>query len=136
MPRINTEYREDAKRKIIDAAIEVAKEQGWGGLTLEAIARKIGVTKGAFYSYFTNSGTLMQDVIIAMIRSIRDHILTDLSSDPDIYVALERVAEFIFLEPKPFIPVFIQAISGMPKDPVFQKKISTLFDENSTLIVN
>jgi len=108
MPRINTEYREDAKKKIIDAAIEVAKEEGWGGLTLEAIARKVGVTKGAFYSYFTNSGTLMQDVIIAMIRRIRDHILTNLSSDPDIYVALERSAEFIFLQPKPFIPVFIQ----------------------------
>jgi AcrR family transcriptional regulator len=136
MPRINTEYREDAKKKIIDAAVEVAAEEGWGALTLEAIARKVGVTKGAFYSYFANSGTLMQDVIIAMIRRMRDSILTDLSSDPDIYVALERVAEFIFLQPKPFIPVFIQGISGMPKDPVFRKKVSTLFDENSALVVN
>jgi AcrR family transcriptional regulator len=136
MPRINTEYREDAKKKIIDAAVEVAKEEGWAGLTLDAVARKVGVTKGAFYSYFANSGTLMQDVLIAMIRRMRDHILIHLTSDPDIYVALERVAEFIFLEPKPFIPVFIQAIAGMPKDPAFRKKISTLFDENAGLIVN
>jgi len=136
MPRINTEYREDAKKKIIDAAVEVAADEGWSALTLEAIAQKVGVTKGAFYSYFANSGTLMQDVIVAMIRRIRDHVLTNLSSDPDIYVALERVAEFIFLQPKPFIPVFIQAISGMPKDQVFRRKVSTLFDENTALIVN
>jgi AcrR family transcriptional regulator len=56
MPRINTEYREDAKKKIIDAAVEVAAEDGWGALTLDAVARKVGVTKGAFYSYFANSG--------------------------------------------------------------------------------
>jgi AcrR family transcriptional regulator len=136
MPRINTEYREDAKKKIIDAAVEVAAEDGWGALTLDAVARKVGVTKGAFYSYFANSGMLMQDVIIAMIRRLRDHVLTNLSSDPDIYVALERVAEFIFLQPKPFIPVFIQAISTVPKDQAFRKKISPLFDENTTLIVN
>jgi AcrR family transcriptional regulator len=136
MPRINTEYREDAKKKIIDAAVEVAAEDGWGALTLDAVARKVGVTKGAFYSYFANSGTLMQDVIIAMIRRLRDHVLTHLSSDPDIYVALERVAEFIFLQPKPFIPVFIQAISTVPKDLAFRKKIIPLFDENMALIVN
>jgi AcrR family transcriptional regulator len=136
MPRINTEYREDAKKKIIDAAVEVAAEDGWGALTLDAVARKVGVTKGAFYSYFANSGTLMQDVIIAMIRRLRDHVLTNLSSDPDIYVALERVAEFIFLQPKPFIPVFIQAISAVPKDLAFRKKIIPLFDENMALIVN
>jgi AcrR family transcriptional regulator len=136
MPRINTEYREDAKKKIIDAAMEVATEEGWGALTLDAVARKVGVTKGAFYSYFESSGTLMQDVIVAMVRRLRDHVLINLTSDPDIYVALERSAEFIFLQQKPFIPVFMQGISGMPKDPVFRKKISTLFDENSTLIVN
>jgi hypothetical protein len=79
---------------------------------------------------------LMQDVIIAMIHRIRDHVLANLSNDPEISVALERSAEFIFLQTKPFILVFIQGISGTPKYPVFQKKISTLFDENSTLIVN
>jgi len=78
MPRINTEYREDAKKKIIAAALDVAATSGWGALTLDAIAQKVGVTKGAFYSYFKNSSTLMQDVIIEMIRIIRDHILVSL----------------------------------------------------------
>ena len=45
MPRINTEYREEAKRKIITAALEVATSDGWQRVTLETIARKVGVTK-------------------------------------------------------------------------------------------
>jgi len=136
MPRINTEYREDAKKKIIDAALDVAAEEGWGALTLEAISRKVGVTKGAFYSYFESSGTLMQDVLIAMIRRLRDHFLAALSGDDDIHAVLESLGDFIFLQPKPFVPIFIQAIAGMPKDPVFLEKISALFDENAILIVD
>lgn len=135
MPRINPEYREDAKKKIIDAAVDVAVDEGWGALTLEAIAQKVGVTKGAFYSYFKSSETLMQDVIIAMIRKIRDHIISSLAGEEDIRAALERLGSFIFLQPKPFIPIFIQAISGAPKDPAFLKRISDLFDENSALIM-
>jgi len=136
MPRINSEYREDAKKKIIDAAVDVAVEDGWGALTLEAIAQKVGVTKGAFYSYFKSSETLMQDVIIAMIRKIRDHIISSLAGEEDIHAALERFGGFIFLQPKPFIPIFIQAISGAPKDPAFLERISALFDENSVLIMD
>ena len=136
MPRINTEYREDAKKKIIDAAVEVAAEEGWSAVTLDAVARKVGVTKGAFYSYFANSGTLMQDVIVAMIRRLRDHFLANLSGEDDIHAVLDNLGDFIFMQPKPFIPIFIQAIAGMPKDPVFLERISSLFDENAAMIVD
>lgn len=135
MPRINTEYHEDAKKKIIDAALDVAADDGWGALTLEAIAQKVGVTKGAFYSYFPNSVTLMQDVIIAMIRKMRDHAIASLSAREDIHGALDHLGNLIFLHPKPFLPVFVQAMANIPKDPAFVEKISVLFDENTALFV-
>jgi len=134
MPRINAEYREDAKRKIVDAAIDVAAEDGWGSLTLDAIARKVGVTKGAFYSYYKSSRELMQDVFLMLVRRIRDHVLANLEQEENIDSALEQIADFIFLQPKPFIPVFLQAIASMPKDPALQKKVADLFDENNALI--
>jgi AcrR family transcriptional regulator len=133
MPRINTEYREDAKKKIITAAVDVAVEDGWGALTLEAIAQRVGVTKGAFYSYFPNSVTLMQDVIIAMIRTMRDHVLSTLSEQDDIHAVIDHIGNMIFLRPKPFLPVFIHAMANIPKEPEFVEKISGLFDENSEL---
>ena len=136
MPRINAEYRDAAKKKIVTAAIDVAAEHGWSNLTLEAIAQKVGVTKGAFYSYYSSSRELMQDVFLTMVRTIRDHVLENLEEEDDIDAALERLADFIFLQPKPFIPIFLQAVANMPKDPVLQKKVSALFDENSILIRN
>jgi AcrR family transcriptional regulator len=135
MPRINKEYREDAKRKIIAAALDVAATGGWGAVTLEAIAQKVGVTKGAFYSYFVNSGTLMQDVIVEMIGTIRDQVLSGFSDESDVHNALDWFSDFIFLQPKPFIPVFVHAIATMPEDPVFREKVSGLFDENSAIFV-
>ena len=135
MPRINTEYREDAKKKIIAAALDVAATDGWGALTLDAIAKKVGVTKGAFYAYFENSRSLMQDVIVELIRIIRDHILENWQDEDDIHDVLDRVADFIFLQPKPFIPIFIQAIAGLPEDPVFQKRIDSLLEENTAILV-
>jgi len=134
MPRINAEYREDARKKIIAAALDVAASEGWGALTLDAIAKKVGVTKGAFYAYFTSSGSLMQDVIVELIRIIRNHILEHWQDENDIHEVLDRVADFIFLQPKPFIPIFIQAMAGLPEDPAFRKKIDSLLEENSALI--
>jgi AcrR family transcriptional regulator len=136
MPRINSEYREDAKKKIIAAALDVATVEGWSAVTLEAIAQKVGVTKGAFYSYFQNSNILMQDVILEMIRTIRNNMIESLANESDVHVALDRVSDFIFLQMRPIVPVFIQAMaSGLPKDPVFREKVSGLLDENSTLII-
>lgn len=135
MPRINADYREDAKKKIIEAAVDVAVDDGWGALTLEALAQKVGVTKGAFYSYFPSSVILMQDVIIAMIRKMRDHAMSTISGEDNIHASLDRLGDLIFLHPKPFLPVFVQAIANIPKDPVFVEKISALFDENTILFV-
>ncbi|MDD1686024.1 TetR/AcrR family transcriptional regulator [Methanoregula sp.] len=136
MPRINADYRKDAKKKIIDAAVEVAVDDGWGGLTLESIAQKVGVTKGAFYSYFPNSMTLMQDVIIAMITMMRDHAIVTLLDKDDIHAALDHLGNDIFLHPKSFLPVFIQAMANIPKDPVFVEKISVLYEENIAFFVS
>jgi len=135
MPRINADYREDAKKKIITAALAIATEQGWDAVTLENIAARVGVTKGALYSYFDNSEALEQHLILQMIRLIRDSFIECFSSEDEIHAALDRTAEFIFLQPKPFVPVFIQAIANIPKESAFLQNVSALFEENSALFI-
>jgi len=136
MPRINKEYREEAKKKIIAAALEVAINEGWEGVTLDAIARKVGVTKGAFYSYYPNSNVMMQEVIIEMIRTLRDQMLKEEAENLDIRVALDRISDFIFLKIQSPIPVFFQAItSHITKDQGFREKLLDLLDENTAIII-
>jgi hypothetical protein len=52
IPRISPECRDDAKKKIIAATREIAHETEWNTVTLEAVARKVGVTKGAHLYVF------------------------------------------------------------------------------------
>ena len=70
-----------------------------------------------------------------MTMGLRGHVVEYLAETDDIHGAIERLAAFIFLQPKPFIPVFFQAIATMPRNPAFLREISALFDENSALFV-
>ena len=65
MARINA--KEDAKKKIIAAALDIAAEHGWDAVTLDAIAQNVGVTKPALYSYFENREALLRDVLFEVV---------------------------------------------------------------------
>ncbi len=52
MPRIITEYKEEVRKKIIDAAFSLFLTRGYHRTTMDEIARVLGVTKPALYQYF------------------------------------------------------------------------------------
>ena len=70
MPRVVPEYKEDAKRRIIDAAMDVIAERGCDQMTVDDVAKKIGVTKGAIYWYFKSK----EDLIAAVLKKFQDDI--------------------------------------------------------------
>lgn len=63
MPKVVPEYREDAKRRIIEAAMDVIAERGSDGMRIDDVARKLGVTKGAVYWYFKTKEELIGAVL-------------------------------------------------------------------------
>ncbi len=63
MPRVVPEYKEDARRRIIEAAMDVIAERGCDQMTIDDVAKKIGVTKGAVYWYFTSREELVAAVL-------------------------------------------------------------------------
>ncbi|MDD1703350.1 MAG: TetR/AcrR family transcriptional regulator [Methanoregula sp.] len=71
MPKVVPEYKEDAKRRIIEAAMDVIAERGCDGMTIDDVAKKIGVTKGAVYWYFSTKEELMSAVLNAIQAEIR-----------------------------------------------------------------
>lgn len=136
MPRINKEYHKEAKNKIILAALEVAAQDGWASVTLDSIAQKVGVTKGAFYSYFPNGNALMQDTVIEMIRTIRNQMMDEISDIDECEQSLEIIADTIFFKMKSILPAFIQAMaSNLVKENEFKTKLSALLEENINYII-
>jgi AcrR family transcriptional regulator len=59
-PRLTPQKR---REQLIGAALSVIVEQGYEGVSIEAIARTAGVTRPVIYDHFTNLGELLQALI-------------------------------------------------------------------------
>ena len=59
-PRLPPEQR---REQLVDAALSVIIEQGYGGVSIEAIARTAGVTRPVVYDHFPNLGSLLHALI-------------------------------------------------------------------------
>jgi AcrR family transcriptional regulator len=70
MPKVVPEYKEDAKRRIIEAAMDAIAERGCDQMTIDDVAKKLGVTKGAIYWYFKSK----DDLITAVLKKFQDDI--------------------------------------------------------------
>ena len=48
----------DARTKLLDAAIEIVREQGFSATSVDQLCQKAGVTKGAFFHHFASKEAL------------------------------------------------------------------------------
>lgn len=52
--------REQRREQLLDAALTLIVEQGYGGLSMEAVAREAGIAKTVVYGVFANQGELLE----------------------------------------------------------------------------
>ncbi len=62
-PRRRGDKRERTRQTLIDAAIQVISETGFTGASLDAIARRAGVTRGSIYSNFAGRDDLLMAAV-------------------------------------------------------------------------
>jgi len=134
MPRINAEYRDDAKKKIITAALDLAMENGWDAVTLDAIAQNVGVTKPALYSYFDNHEALLREVNLEVVRNIQAGLETAFAHDDDIHCIVRNLAELIFEQQKPYANIIFQLPTRLRQDPKNREEFTRLFDTSRIII--
>ena len=60
MPKVVPEYKELAKKRIIDAAYSIFYKRGYHNSTMDDIAGEVGVSKASLYSYFKSKEELLQ----------------------------------------------------------------------------
>jgi AcrR family transcriptional regulator len=66
-----SEKRARTRRKLLEATLAVIGEGGLHGLSLDAVARRVGVTKGAIYDNFESKDAM----IVAAFASLPDEAL-------------------------------------------------------------
>jgi AcrR family transcriptional regulator len=69
-PALGNESREE----IVRAAAEVFMEFGFAGSTIDAVAKRLGATKGRIYHYFSSKADLFFEVQIAAMERLKREV--------------------------------------------------------------
>lgn len=76
---------DDTRAEIIDKALEVAAELGASGFTLDAVAARTSVSKGALLHHFPSKLALLEGMIDHLGQMHTDGILAEAAQDPEPY---------------------------------------------------
>src|SRR5436305_6037830 len=78
-PRMPPDQR---REQLIDAALGVILDRGYGGVSIEAIARTAGVTRPVVYDHFPNLSRLLHALIEREERYALEQLETVVPNDP------------------------------------------------------
>ncbi len=82
------------------AALEALAEQGVDGLTIESLARRLGVTKGSFYWHFDTRQALVEAALSRWQESDREMFATHVESVSDPRDRLRAIIWLTTREPR------------------------------------
>jgi len=133
MRKVFLKYKEEAKKIIVDAAIRVAIRKGYQSMTIEDVAKEVGVTKGALYGYFKNKEELLSEVLIEIVKTFEKTLnFSDLDGDLD--SILDQSMDRLLRVLPDQTPLFAELISISGRDPAIQQMLSTQINNNIQII--
>src|SRR5215472_5536406 len=102
-----------ARRRMLQAALEVLDQDGLPGFTMEAVARRAGASKATLYRRWPSVGALLIDAMDATFQPLpvpdTGHVATDVKQLITAFVAL--------LEHTPFPRLLAAFIDAAERDP-------------------
>ncbi len=81
MPKVVPEYKEEAKSRILDAANKVFAEKGYHEATMDDIAKRLGVSKGAIYLYFAGKEDLFEAMCKTAPQAFKEILYSSFSDE-------------------------------------------------------
>jgi len=118
--------------RLVAAAIEVFREQGYEGARVQDIARAAGLTTGAIYANYRGKAELLLDAITAsssaeldaLLRDAPHHAPRDLLESLGSQLLHHRVDK----------PLLLEAIVAARRDPTLAALLRERFAERSTIL--
>jgi len=81
MPKVVPQYKEEAKSRILDAANKVFAEKGYHEATMDDIAKRLGVSKGAIYLYFSSKEDLFEAMCKTAPQAFKETLYSSFSDE-------------------------------------------------------
>jgi AcrR family transcriptional regulator len=76
------EYADATREALLDAARELFTSQGYSQVSLEAIAQKARVTRGAFYHHFADKTGLLDALVVTLQAEATAHVRAATAAAP------------------------------------------------------
>jgi len=147
MPRTPEQYEEirnEKKKVIIDAALELFADKGYASTSISCIAEKANISKGLMYNYFKSKEELLKTIVQSFLDEIgemldpnRDDILSKEEAiqffDKYFELLMTRTEEAKLLVQLTVQPEVLQLFSDdnmLPKRTKQGEMIFTYFSEN------
>lgn len=124
---------------IKDATTDLFVERGYHNCHIEAIARALGMTKGAVYHYFASK----DEIILALLQDIDTRILAGLerTEDKSATTATQRLLAFLHAQaayavqnPKAFTMLVLCSFSFASSDSPIAEQVRTIFKRQELII--
>ena len=81
--RYSAEHKQETRARVIAAAGQVFRKEGYGGAGIDALTKAAGVTNGAFYGHFKSKGAAFRTAVLAGLEELRLGIAELRASQPE-----------------------------------------------------
>ncbi|OCI95641.1 TetR family transcriptional regulator [Rhizobium sp. AC27/96] len=80
--RYSAEHKEETRTRVVAAAGQVFRKEGYGGAGIDALTKAAGVTNGAFYGHFKSKSEAFRTAVVEGLEELRQAILALRQNQP------------------------------------------------------
>jgi AcrR family transcriptional regulator len=129
MPKMILEYKKAVISKIIETALEIFSTKGSNDLTMDEIAAKLGVSKGALYSYFTSKEEILKEIYQSG-RQIMRKILCESTADDDFTQTMEKIYQLTAEKYSKYIRIYFELLAISSHDEKIKKIVKDDYEKD------
>lgn len=134
MPKVVAGYKEEAKKTILQTAAEVFSEKGYHEATMDDVAEKLGVSKGAVYQYFPSKDVLFQELCGNAAKKVEEMLRTNFTG-PTVRDSAERYID-AELDKMTRGQLLFEALAEAPRNPALSRVVRGNYTACSLVLKN
>ena len=129
MPKVVPRYKEQARERIVAAALRVFAEKGYHEATMEDVADRLGVSEGTIYLYFKSKRELFK-----AISDLGEHdvakVLSSAMQNDDPVKSFFELATDVYEQYEPLSGLLVELLAEASRDVSLRKLVRDDFEKD------
>jgi len=127
MPKVVPQYKEQARERIIEAALHVFAEKGYHETTMEDVADRLGVSEGTIYLYFKSKKELFKAISEPGEHQVAELISSAIESEDPVKSFFD-LATKVYEQYEPISGLIVELLAEASRDASLRKVLKDDFD--------